>query len=49
MSITFSQGKLQANERRSIIQGVQKQAKAAALNAIRPVLMGLLEAEVTAK
>jgi len=49
MSITFSQGKLQANERRSIIQGVQKQAKAAALNAIRPVLMDFLEAEVTAK
>src|SRR6266702_8391983 len=49
MSISFSQGKLQADERKSIIQVVQKQAKAAALNAIRPVLMGCLEAEVTAK
>jgi hypothetical protein len=49
MSITFSQGKLQADEHKSIIQVVQKQAKAAALNAIRPVLMGFLEAEVTAK
>ena len=49
MSITFSQGKLQADERKSIIQVVQKQAKAAALNAIRPVLMGFLESEVTAK
>src|SRR5437667_1253054 len=49
MSITFTQGKLQAGERKSIIQVVQKQAKAAALNAIRPVLMGFLEAEVTAK
>ena len=49
MSITFTQGKLQADERKSIIQVVQKQAKAAALNAIRPVLMGCLEAEVTAK
>jgi Transposase, Mutator family len=49
MSISFSQGKLQADERKSIIQVVQKQAKAAALNAIRPVLMGFLEAEVTAK
>ncbi len=49
MSISFSQGKLQAGKRKSIIQVVQKQAKAAALNAIRPVLMGFLEAEVMAK
>src|SRR5260370_835101 len=49
MSISFSQGKLQADERKTILQTVQKQAKAAALNAIRPVLKGFLEAEVTAK
>ncbi len=49
MSIPFSQGKLQAEERKTILQSVQKQAKAAALNAIRPVLKGFLEAEVTAK
>ena len=49
MSITFSQGKLQADERQTILQTVQKQAKAAALQAIRPVLKGFLEAEVTAK
>jgi putative transposase len=49
MSIPFSQGKLQATERKSIIQAVQKQAKDAALQAIRPVLTGFLEAEVTAK
>src|SRR5437773_12580872 len=49
MSITFTQGKLQAGERKSIIQVVQKQAKDAVLNATRPVLMGFLEAEVTAK
>jgi len=49
MSITFSQGKLQADERQTILQTVQKQAKAAALQAIRPVLSGFLEAEVTAK
>jgi hypothetical protein len=49
MSISFSQGKLQADERKIIIQAVQKQAKAAALQAIRPVLKGFLEAEVTAK
>jgi hypothetical protein len=49
VSITFSQGKLQAEERKTILQTVQKLAKAAALNAIRPVLKGFLEAEVTAK
>ena len=49
MSIPFSQGKLQAGERQSILQTVQEQAKAAALNAIRPVLKGFLQAEVTAK
>src|SRR5438270_9350159 len=49
MSIPFSQGKLQADERKTIIQAVQKQAKAAALQAIRPVLKGFLEAEVTVK
>ena len=49
MSIPFSQGKLQADERKTIIQAVQKQAKAAALQAIKPVLSGFLEAEVTAK
>lgn len=49
MSISFSPGKLQADERKSIMQVVQKQAKAAALEAIRPVLKGFLEAEVTAK
>jgi hypothetical protein len=49
MSITFSQGKLQAAERKTILQAVQQQAKAAALQAIRPVLSEFLEAEVTAK
>ncbi len=49
MSITFSQGKLQGDERKSILQTVQKQAKAAALNAVRPVLTGFLEGEVTVK
>ena|SRR5437660_8283755 len=49
MSITFSQGKLQADERKTILQAVQKQTKATALQAIRPVLSGFLEAEVTAK
>ena len=47
MSISFSQGKLQADERKTIMQVVQKQVKAAALEAIRPVLREFLEAEVT--
>ena len=49
MSISFTPDKLQASERKRIIEVVQKEAKAAALNAIRPVLMDFLEAEVTAK
>jgi hypothetical protein len=49
MSIPFSQGKLLADEQKTIIQAVQKQAKVAALQAIRPVLKGFLEAEMTAK
>jgi hypothetical protein len=49
MSIPFSQGKLQADERKTILQVVQKHMKAAALEAIRPVLRDFLEAEVTVK
>src|SRR5438874_9144058 len=49
MSIHFSQGKLQGEERKSILQEVQTQAKAAALRAIKPVLSAFLEEEVTAK
>src|SRR5437868_6092593 len=49
MSLPFSQGKLQGAHRKTILQAVQQQAKAAALQAIRPVLKGFLEAEVTAK
>lgn len=49
MSIRFSQGKLQGEERRTIVQEVQRQAKIAVLQAIRPILRGFLEEEVTAK
>ena len=49
MSIPFSQGKLQGEERKSILQQVQTQAKAAALRAIKPVLSAFLEEELTAK
>lgn len=43
MSLRFSQGKLQGAERKSVLQEVQKQAKAAALVAIKPVLTTFLE------
>lgn len=49
MSIHFSQGKLQGQERISIIQEVQQQAKAAALTAIKPIITAFLEAEQHAK
>lgn len=49
MSIHFSQGKLQGEERKSILQEVQTQAKAAALRTIKPVLSAFLEEELTAK
>lgn len=49
MSIHFSQGKLQGEERKTVIQAVQRQAKAAALRAIKPVLTVFLEEEQTAK
>ena len=49
MSIHFQQGKLQGQERRQVLQAVQQQAKATALEAIKPVLSTFLEAEVTAK
>jgi len=49
MSIHFSQGKLPGQERINIIQEVQKQAKAAALTAIKPIMTAFLEAEQQAK
>ncbi len=49
MSIQFLSGKLQGEERKTIIQAVQKQLKEAAIGAIRPLLTELCEAEVTAK
>jgi hypothetical protein len=49
MSIHFSQGKLQGQERISIIQEVQKQAKAAVLTALKPIITAFLEAEQQAK
>ena len=49
MSRQFVAGKLQGEERRAIIQGVQKQMQEAALAAIRPRFPELCEEEVTAK
>ncbi len=49
MSIHFSQGKLQGQERIRIIQEVQQQAKAAVLTALKPVITAFLEAEQHAK
>lgn len=49
MSIAFSSGKLQGEERKKVLQAVQKQAKEAACTAIKLVLEALLEAEVRAK
>jgi hypothetical protein len=46
MSRTISSKHLQGKERQEIIEAVQQQAKAAALQAITPVLTGLLEADV---
>jgi hypothetical protein len=49
MSIPFSQGKLQGEERKNVLQTVQEQVKAAAREAIRPVLQEFLETKVCAK
>ncbi len=49
MSIHFHQGKLQSQERISIIHEVQQQAKAAALTAIKPLITAFLQAEQQAK
>ena len=49
MSIQFVAGKLKGEERKAIIQGVQKQMQEAALGAIRPLLTEFCEEEVTAK
>jgi hypothetical protein len=48
MSIAFSAGKLQGEERKKVLQTVQEQAKAAACAAIKPIVEAFLEAEVSA-
>jgi hypothetical protein len=49
MTIHFSVGKLKREEREAIVREVQRQAKAAACQAVKALLEALLEAEVTAK
>ena len=49
MSIPISIKHLQGKERKEIIAAVQQQAQTAALQAIKPVLTGFLEAEVALK
>src|SRR5258708_39497297 len=49
MSIRFSHGKLQGAERTRVLQEVKRQAKTAALVAIKPVLSTFLEEEVAVK
>src|SRR5437763_7287238 len=49
MSIHFTQGKLQGQERTEVLQEVQQQVKMAALAAIKPVLTAFLQAEQKAK
>jgi putative transposase len=49
MSIQFLAGKLEGEERKAILQAVQKQVQEAVVAAIRPLLTEFCEAEVTAK
>ena len=49
MSIQFVAGKLKGEERKAIIQGVQKQMQEAALGAIKPRLSEFCEEELTVK
>jgi len=49
MSIQFSQGKLQEEERKTILQQVQSHMQKVAQEAVREVVTEVVEAEVTAK
>src|SRR5437660_4818718 len=49
MSIQFMAGKLKGEERKAIIQGVQKQMQEAAVGAIRPLVTEFCEEELTVK
>jgi putative transposase len=49
MSIQFMTGKLKGEERKAIIQAIQKELQAAAIEAVRPLLTQFCEEELTAK
>lgn len=48
-SIPFSQGKLRGEERKKVVEAVQRHLQTAVLEAVRPVLSMFLEMEVTIK
>jgi len=49
MSIAFSQAKLRGEQRRNMVEAIQKQMQAAAILAVGEVLMACLDTEVTVK
>ncbi len=49
MSIQCMAGKLKGEERKAVIQGVQRQLQEAVLGAIKPLLTEFCEAELTVK
>ena len=49
MSIQFLPGELKGEERKTLIQAVQRELQEAAIEAIRPLLTQFCEAEVRAK
>ena len=49
MSIAFSPGKLRGEQRRNMVEAVQKHMQAAAIRAAGEVLMACLDTEVTVK
>ncbi len=49
MSIQFSQGKLQEEERKTLLQQVQSHMQKVAREAVQEVVLEMMEAEVTAK
>lgn len=49
MSITFSQGKLKAEDRRGVVQAIETQMQQVIIDGVTLVLQEFLEQEVTTK
>jgi hypothetical protein len=49
MSITFSQGKLKAEDRRGVVQAIETQMQQVIIDGVTQVLQEFLEQEVTTK